>query len=452
MRSCISSRSHCDGLITPRGFPATADRLPEVSRSQRPARLIIALAAALLLAYAVVWSQVSSVDVGRSDFTAFYVGGTLLRQGHTGDLYNEAVQQPLHSALIAPDREGNLPFVNTPVAAALVLPATFLPLPVAYRLWGALEVAVLLLAIVLAVRWVDWPPGTPRVWKVAAAAAALASMGTWTTLIQAQWTPILALGIVLAYRAWRGGHQATGAALLVVSAGIAKPHLALGLLAFLLGWRRRRIILGAIAGAGGLALASLALVGPSGIDGFIKILAGSTTRWVLANMLSFIGVVGSLFGNGTAAHLIGLLVTLLACAAAVWLGALVRRDPSHLDVALVGAAVLSLIASPHAYSDDLVMLAPVMVIGVAAAARLMGPNALLTLLSPVSVVFGAWGLITLTAFADFADSAKFPPGQLAGWALVAAAALACVAAWRSRQPVGATTLRVAPLAGARTRT
>jgi hypothetical protein len=452
MRSWISNRSHCDGLITRRGFPPAADRLPKVSRSQRPARLIIAFAAALLLAYAVVWSQVSSIDVGRSDFTAFYVGGTLLRQGHTGDLYNEAVQQPLHSALIAPDREGNLPFVNTPVAAALVLPATFLPLSVAYRLWGALEVAVLLLAIVLAVRWVDWPPGTPRVWKVAAGAAALASMGTWTTLIQAQWTPILALGIVLAYRAWKGGHQATGAALLVVSAGIAKPHLALGLLVFLLGWRRRRIILGAIAGAGGLALASLALVGPSGIDGFIKILAGSTTRWVLANMLSFIGVVGSLFGNGAAAHLVGLLATLVACAAALWLGTLVRRNPIRLDIALVGAAVLSLIASPHAYSDDLVMLAPVMVIGVAAAARLMGPNAPLTVSSPVSLAFGAWGLITLAAFADFADAAKFPPGQLAGWALVATAVLACTAAWRSQQPVGATTPRVAPLAGARTRT
>jgi hypothetical protein len=239
---------------------------------------------------------------------------------------------------------------------------------------------------------------------------------------------------------------------LVVSAGIAKPHLALGLLAFLLGWRRRRIILGAIAGAGGLALASLALVGPSGIDGFVKILAGSTTRWVLANMLSFIGVVGSLFGSGASAHLISLVATLLACAAAVWLGALVRRDPSRLDTALVGAAVLSLVASPHAYSDDLVMLAPVMVIGVAAAARLMRPNDLLTLSSPVSLAFCAWGLITLGAFADFADAAKFPPGQLAGWALVAAAVLACVASWRSHQPAGTTTMRVAPLAGARTRT
>ena len=62
-----------------------------MSRSLRPARLIIAISAALLVAYAVVWAQVSSVDVGRSDFTAFYVGGTLLREGHTGDLYNEAV-------------------------------------------------------------------------------------------------------------------------------------------------------------------------------------------------------------------------------------------------------------------------------------------------------------------------------------------------------------------------
>jgi hypothetical protein len=71
-----------------------------VSGSLRPARLIIAIAAALLVAYAVIWTQVSTFDVGRSDFTAFYVGGTLLREGHTGDLYSQALQQPLHSALI----------------------------------------------------------------------------------------------------------------------------------------------------------------------------------------------------------------------------------------------------------------------------------------------------------------------------------------------------------------
>ncbi|MHB8488485.1 MAG: glycosyltransferase 87 family protein [Candidatus Dormibacteria bacterium] len=422
-----------------------------MSGSLRPARLITAIAAGLLIAYAVIWTQVSSFDVGRSDFTAFYVGGTLLREGHTGDLYSQAVQQPLHDALIAPDREGNLPFVNTPVAAALVLPATFLPLDVAYRAWSVLELAILVLAIVVAIRSVEWPAGTARIWQVAAGAVALAGVGTWTMAVQAQWTPVLALGLVLAYRSWKGGHLATGAAVLIMSAGIAKPHLALGLLAFLLGWRERRLIIGAIAGAAGLALASIALVGPGGVAGFIGILASSTTRWDLATMVSFIGVVGSLFGNGVAAHVIGLLASLLACAAAVWLGTAVRRDPSRLDTALVGAAVLSLVASPHAYPDDLVMLAPALVIGVAAAARRAASSATMTFKSPVAIVLGAWVLIAAAACVDLVDAATFPPGQLAGWALAVAAALACVATGQNRQLAGVPSLRVAGLGGAGTR-
>jgi hypothetical protein len=422
-----------------------------VSGSLRPARLIIAIAAALLVAYAVTWTQVTSFDVGRSDFTAFYVGGTLLREGHTGDLYSQTVQQPLHSALIAPDPEANLPFVNTPVAAALVLPVTFLPLDAAYRLWSLLELAVLILAVVLAVRTVEWPAGTPGVWKAAAGAAALAGVGTWTMFVQAQWTPLLALGLVLAYRSWKGGHLATGAALLVVSAGIAKPHLALGLLAFLIGWRRRRVILGALAGGAGLAVASLALVGPSGVAGFVNILASSTTRWALSAMVSFIGVVGSLFGNGLVAHMVGLVASLLACAAAFWLGMRVRRDPTRLDAALAGAAVLSLLASPHAYPDDLVMLAPALVIGVATAARRVGSSARLTPTSPVAIAFGAWALISVAACADLIDAASFPPGQLAGWALLVAAALACIATGRSSGFAGVPRVRVAGLGSAQTR-
>lgn len=167
-------------------------------------------------------------------------------------------------------------------------------------------------------------------------------------------------------------------------------------------------------------------------------------------MVSFIGVVGSLFGSGLAAHVIGLVASLLACAAAVWLGTTVRRDSSRLDTALVGAAVLSLVASPHAYPDDLVMLAPMLVIGLAAAARRSGSTAALTLTPPMAIVLGAWTLISVAACADLIDAATFPPGQLAGWALVVAAVLACIATrWRP----AATELprvRVAGLGGAQT--
>ena len=143
--------------------------------------------------------------------------------------------------------------------------------------------------------------------------------------------------------------------------------------------------------------------------------------------------------------------TLLACAAAVWLGMRVRSDPSRLDTALVGAAVLSLVASPHAYPDDLVMLAPAFVIGAAAAARRLSSAPSLGLASPVAYAYGAWALVTVAACVDLIDAAKFPPGQLAGWALVLAGVLACIATGRNRDLAEVPRLRVAPLGRAQTR-
>jgi hypothetical protein len=98
------------------------------------------------------------------------------------------------------------------------------------------------------------------------------------------------------------------------------------------------------------------------------------------------------------------------------------------------------------------MLAPALVIGVAVAARRMGSGvAGLTLTSPVALVFGCWTLITLAACADLVDAAAFPPGQLAGWALVVAAVLACIATGRNHVVAEAPTLRVAGFGGAQTR-
>ncbi len=134
----------------------------ERAAALRPARLIFAIAAALILGYVLIWLRLTPIDTGRSDFTSFYVGGTLLRDGHGAGLYNQVLQQSVHSRLIAPDREPNLPFVNPPPAALFVLPATFVPLAIAFRLWGLLEVAVLALAVILAVRDAPWPSLTPR--------------------------------------------------------------------------------------------------------------------------------------------------------------------------------------------------------------------------------------------------------------------------------------------------
>jgi hypothetical protein len=253
--------------------------------------------------------------------------------------------------------------------------------------------------------------------------------------IQGQWGAFTAFGLALAYRDWRAGHQLRGGFLLVVAAGIAKPHLAIGLAAFMIGWRQRRAIAGALWGALALAVTSLLIVGPAGVGAWISGAVSHATRWDLRSMVSFIGIPGSLLGNGISAHVIAAMASLVACAAAWWLGSLARKDSSRLAATLAGAAVLSLVAAPHAYAQDLVMLAPALVWMVAwtshderAAARFTPPR--------VVAVFAVWSLISAFVFVDFLDGAAVPPGQLTAWVLVIVASTVCASAWRRDRASG----------------
>ena len=398
--------------------------------SGRTTRIVVAVSAALLVAYAIVWAQLSPFDIGRSDFTAFYVGGTLLRQGHGPLLYDESLQGPLHARLIAPDREGNLPFVDPPVAAALVLPVTVLGLDAAYRLWALLELAVLAGAVVIAVRAGRRPREVATGWSWAAGLAAMAGAGTLFAVSLAQWTPVLALGVAVAYRSWqrvtpaadgsRAGASraaAVAAAALVACALAGKPQLALGLIAFMAGWRRRDVLLGAGAGLAGFAVVSFALVGPAGIAGLARIVTGSTTRWDPHLMLGVSGVAAALAGGGAAAIALGAVLTAAACAAACLLGDRVRRDPQHLSVALAGAAALSLLAAPHAYLDDLAMLAPVAGWCLAGPTTTTAPAAGAQWRAQLAIVLSLWVAVSAAGVLDLAAQGRLATGPLSAYAL-----------------------------------
>lgn len=378
----------------------------------------MAVAAALLFAYVLIWARLPTADVDRSDFTSSYVAGVLLRHQGGAAVYDLATQTALRDELIAPVRNGAVPFVDGPPAAALVAPVTLLSLTAAYRLWSALSLLILALAVVIAVRSAPWPAATPKIWRVAAGMVAMGSIGTWTLLLQGQWSSLTALGLALAYRDWRHGHEARGAVVLVLAAGVAKPHLALALAAFLIGWRQRNVILGAVAGLAGLAVASVAVVGTAGVMAFAGLATAQGGAWDLGRMLSFIAIPGAIAGNGTTSEVIGLGGTAVACVIAWALGDLARRHPERFDWALIAAAVLSLLGAPHAYAQDLVMLAPVLIWAIA----LAGERRL--------AIVGIWTLISGAAVVDLIDGGAFPPGPLAAWALVAAAVVACLAAWR----------------------
>jgi hypothetical protein len=155
-------------------------------------------------------------------------------------------------------------------------------------------------------------------------------------------------------------------------------------------------------------------------------------------MVSFVGIPGSLLGNGISTHVLAAVASVVACAAAWRLGALARTDSSRLTIALAGATVLSLVAAPHAYAQDLVMVAPALV-WVAAWASNYRSAAARSTRTRLAAVFAAWALLSAVAVIDFLDGAVVPPGQLTAWVLVIAGSAVCAAALRRDRTPGEVT-------------
>ena len=390
--------------------------------SARTSRWLMAVGAALVAAYLVTWAQLGHSSISRSDFTAFYTAGLLLREGHPATAYDVRAEAAVRDRLIAPVHDGNIPFDNAPPAAALIAPVTLVPLDAAYRVWTLAMLAVLVAAIVIALRAAPWPEAMTSSSRAATGVIALAGAGTWLMFIQGQWGAVTALGLAIAYRDWRRGHRLRGGLVLALAAGIAKPHLALGIAAFAVGWRQRRVLVGGAMGVLVLAACSLVLVGPGGVAAWVSNAVTQSALWDLRPMVSVIGIFGSWLGQTASAHALGVAGTAGACALAWRAGVLVRRKPAGFDIALCAAVLLSLVGAPHAYGQDLAVLAPAMVIAAAwAAAGLAREGAARR---GVAAVFGMWALISIGAFIDVLDGSSLPTGPLAAWALVAATAAA----------------------------
>src|SRR5450631_4532900 len=396
--------------------------LPSIGPMPRHRLAVAAVAVSLLAAYAVLWMSVSTAQIGTSDFTATYVGGTLLREGHGAGIYDQSLQAHLYAALVPLSRGGSLGFVYPPPAAVLVLPLTLLPLTAAYRVYQVGQLLMLALGVCVAARAAPWPRKLSRgSLPSVAALVALAGTGTFALGLLGQWDGVGALGLGGAYALWRRDARFAGGVVLAASAAVAKPHLALGLAALLIGWRERRVLAGAATGVAAMILVSLAAVGPAGLAAFLASTQTDAGRWPLASMLGFTGLFGSWLGNGAAPQLLAAAGSVLALGACLWLGRRLVRDPSALEPCLAAAMLLSLVASPHLLSHDLVMLEPVLV-GVLAWAGARDGSTVWPGPSSRAVLAG-WGVLFLAAVLDLGSQTAAPPGRLVPLALLALAGL-----------------------------
>ena len=379
--------------------------------------LVAGAAGVVIASWAGTWVHARSGQIAAADYTPTYVAATEWRAGHGADLYDPAAQaaQGVELGLSGAQFAGNR-FVDAPLAAVVAAPFSLLALDDSFRLWSLLQLGLVVVAIALVVRAAPWPERTPGLARLAAAAVALAGVGTAMLFLEGQWDGVSALSLALAYVSWRRGRPALGGASLAAGMLLAKPHLAIVLVAWMLGRRDRRMLAGAGAGLAAVAVATVLAVGPAGVVAALRAPWLSMGVTPARMLLGLLGLFASWLGDGPAAYALAIAAGCLAVAGGYRLGAATRRNPETLEVSLAIATVLSLLAAPHLLAQDLVVLGAPLVWCLARAAaadgeRWPGPRTLALLMS--------WVALDLAARADIGNYSAAPPGRLVPVVLIA---------------------------------
>lgn len=356
----------------------------ETQNTKRPTgisfRTIFAIAGiiSLLLVYPILWLRVIRDPAQRTaaDFLPFYAAGRIAntagfasvydweaqRQAEN-DILNETIRQMLVSKgqPVTPEDFGPPiqttevnPFPHPPfIVPVLMLLARLDYLP-AFGIWSALMCVIFLLSAALLVKLVPQARGRDR--RVLFLGTAL-FFPAFFSIINGQDTAILLLGAsvwVYALLQERTALSGLGLALTLI-----RPHMAVMMaLPFL--FKRRRVWWWFCAGAGLLVLISVLLLGRTGIENFLRILAtsanGEGNKFFNEElMVNLIGFLRRTFPVMQAAivRLIGwigfALATVYLCVA--WV---MNAEIKERQIGL--AVIITIIGVPHIHYHDLALL------------------------------------------------------------------------------------------------
>jgi hypothetical protein len=311
---------------------------------------------------------------GYQDFTIFYTGARLLRNGQASHLYDLGTQYRLQQTFTnVPIRSAPLPFNHPPFEALLFIPFTFLAYWPAYLLWTGLNLIMLAaIVILLRVNFSEFAAMPPVALGLSTTAFFPVAIG----VIQGQDIILMLLLFVLAIISLDQCKDATAGALL--GAGLFRPQLAVPLvLLFAVG--RWRVLLGFVPVLLALFGLSVAVVGWQGSFDYVHFvlhLEGTGSRAfpleAVPNLRGLVSQLPGLNGTGIAAHILIFLLSAFVLFLAIWR---IRKGKDSIFFASSVAIVTTLLISFHSLVYDFSLLLPLLLFVISRSGGLISMSA-----------------------------------------------------------------------------
>lgn len=295
------------------------------------------------------------------DFTNYYVGGKIVREGQPGRLYDAGLQQQIERE-VSPHGGLFQPYLHPPFEALFFAALAGLSYPHAFLLWAALNLLLLgLIVYLLQCTGLHLSTGRHAVWLAICLLFMLLILGLGQDALP------LALVFLLAFLALKRRWDYLAG--LTLGLGLYRFQILLPF-AFIFLLRRRWKLFAGFATMGvAELLVSAAMVGWTGLVQYVEVLAkvaGSATgpwadpRTAVLEMPSLRGGFGALLGDsfphGSLFFLV-LVTTLLLLGWAAWeFKSLERPEAPAFDLEFCLASIAALLASYHVFLTELTPL------------------------------------------------------------------------------------------------
>jgi hypothetical protein len=326
----------------------------------------------------ILWRLRDSIRQGYGDFANFYTAGKLVQQGKASGLYDLRLQWHAQQqfAPAVKIRKGPLPYLRPPFEALLFLPLSYLKYPTAYLLWTVIK-----LALLLSIPFFARPIFGERL--LPAGIVGILCLGLFPVgldFLHGQDSILLLLVFVLAFQFLRRGAEFWSGC--VLGLGLFKFHLVIPVAAVFLLRRKSRFSAGFFFVSVVLFIASVALVGWSGIlryPAYVWALDHTpgmgVTTWTMPNLRALMTAVSPDHILSVPAEWLWGATACLAIFAVAWFWRDGGAEPEQEVRTAAGfslAIAVTLLTSYYAYPYDLtLLLVPILLLG---GAVLRGPD------------------------------------------------------------------------------